>query len=142
MFIDNVITQSIVFEGNGVLKEYIGGYQDYQDAKARELSLQAAKVETSSSNDKKVISRDKSQRTVKLSYKEQRELEQLPQILADLEQEQSQLNEFLLLPDVFKDQYQQAIDAQQRINEIEESLLEQLERWEYLENKQNGLLPS
>ena len=142
MFIDNVITQSIVFEGNGALKEYIGGYQDYQDAKARELSLQAAKVDTNTGSDKKVVSRDKSQRTVKLSYKEQRELDLLPQTMADLEQEQSQLNEFLVQPDVFKDHYQQAIDAQQRINEIEESLLEQLERWEYLENKQNGLLPS
>ena len=142
MFIDNVITQSIVFEGNGTLKEYIGGYQDYQDAKARELSLQAAKVDTNMGNDKKVVNRDKSQRSVKLSYKEQRELDLLPQSMADLEQEQSQLNEFLVQPDVFKDHYQQAIDAQQRINEIEESLLEQLERWEYLENKQNGLLPS
>ena len=106
------------------------------------MSLQAAKIDTNTGSDKKVVSRDKSQRTVKLSYKEQRELDLLPQTMADLEQEQSQLNEFLVQPDVFKDHYQQAIDAQQRINEIEESLLEQLERWEYLENKQNGLLPS
>ena len=33
MFLDNVITQSIVFEGNGCLKEYVGGYEDYMDAK-------------------------------------------------------------------------------------------------------------
>ncbi len=42
MFLDNVITQSIVFEGEGRLKEYIGGYQDYADAKAREEKVQAA----------------------------------------------------------------------------------------------------
>lgn len=143
MFLDNVITQSIVFEGNGVLKEYIGGYQDYQDTKARELALQQShQAATATTDVKKTVSRDKSQRTVKLSYKEQRELDQLPQLIADLEQEQTDLNAFLLQENVFKDQYQQAIEAQQRISEIEENLLEQLERWEYLENKQNGLLPS
>lgn len=44
MFLDNVITQSIVFEGNGCLKEYIGGYEDYMDAKRREEKLQAANM--------------------------------------------------------------------------------------------------
>ena len=42
MFLDNVITQSIVFEGEGRLKEYSGGYQDYADAKAREEKVQAS----------------------------------------------------------------------------------------------------
>ena len=42
MFLDNVITQSIVFEGQGRLKEYIGGYQDYIDAKSREDKIQTA----------------------------------------------------------------------------------------------------
>ena len=42
MFLDNVITQSIVFEGKGRLKEYIGGYQDYIDAKSREDKIQTA----------------------------------------------------------------------------------------------------
>lgn len=42
MFLDNVITQSIVFEGEGRLKEYIGGYEDYLDAKKREQSMQTA----------------------------------------------------------------------------------------------------
>ena len=42
MFLDNVITQSIVFEGQGRLKEYIGGYQDYIDAKSRGDKIQTA----------------------------------------------------------------------------------------------------
>ena len=93
---------------------------------------------TNDSDSKKSAARNKSQRVVKLSFNEQRELEQLPQRLAGLEQEQADLNTFLLQTDVFKDHYQQAIDTQQRIGVIEESMLEQLERWEYLENKQNG----
>ncbi|QJQ52122.1 ABC transporter ATP-binding protein [Vitreoscilla sp. C1] len=144
MFLDNVITQSIVFEGAGVLKEYIGGYQDYQDAKARELAIIQSQntAKTNETDTKKAVARDKSARTVKLSYKEQRELDALPQTLADLEQEQSNLNALLLEPDVFKDRYQEAVAAQERIAQIEEDLLEQLDRWEYLENKQNGLMSS
>lgn len=144
MFLDNVITQSIVFEGDGVLKEYIGGYQDYQDAKAREWAIVQSQntLKTAETDSKKTVARDKSARTVKLSYKEQRQLDALPQTIANLEQEQSHLNALLLEPDVFKDRYQEAVTAQERIAQIEEDLLEQLDLWEYLENKQNGLLSS
>ena len=99
MFLDNVITQSIVFEGQGRLKEYI--------------------------------------RTVKLSYKEQRELDALPDEIAALETEQAEINAQLSDPEIFKD-YEKAGALQSRAEEIEMSLLEKLERWEWLEAKQNG----
>ena len=137
MFLDNVITQSIVFEGEGRLKEYIGGYEDYLDAKKREQAFQTAsapKTEKPSENEK---TERKANRTVKLSYKEQRELDALPEEITALENEQAELNTQLSDPEVFKD-YEKAGALQTRAEEIEMLLLEKLERWEILENKQNA----
>ncbi|MDO4227136.1 ATP-binding cassette domain-containing protein [Neisseria sp.] len=137
MFLDNVITQSIVFEGEGRLKEYIGGYEDYLDAKKREQAFQTAsapKTEKPSENEK---NERKANRTVKLSYKEQRELDALPEEITALENEQAELNTQLSDPEVFKD-YEKAGVLQTRAEEIEMLLLEKLERWEILENKKNG----
>ena len=135
MFLDNVITQSIVFEGEGRLKEYIGGYQDYIDAKSREEKTAAAPKPQTAAPEK---AKPKANRTVKLSYKEQRELESLPDELAALEAEQADLNTQLSNPDIFKD-YEKAALLQTRAEEIEIQLLEKLERWEMLETKQNSV---
>ena len=134
MFLDNVITQSIVFEGNGSLKEYIGGYQDYVDAKARESKIQAASPATAQERQPEK-EKPKANRTVKLSYKEQRELDALPDEIAALESEQAEINAALSDPEIFKD-YEKAGALQARADEIEMSLLEKLERWEMLEAKQ------
>lgn len=136
MFLDNVITQSIVFEGNGCLKEYVGGYEDYMDAKRREEKLQAANTPKNVVVDEVVKEKPKANRTVKLSYKEQRELDALPEEIAALETEQADLNAQLSDPDIFKD-YEKAGSLQSRSEEIEMLLLEKLERWEMLEEKQN-----
>ncbi len=136
MFLDNVITQSIVFEGNGSLKEYIGGYQDYVDAKARESKIQAAAV-VATPDRQPEKEKPKANRTVKLSYKEQRELDALPDEIAALEAEQAEINTALSQPDIFKD-YEKAGALQARADEIELALLEKLERWEMLEAKQSG----
>ena len=137
-FLDNVVTQSIVFKGNGVLKEYIGGYQDYIDAHKREEALQPqAKIEVKNNpvNDK---SKTKNRRNDKLSFNEQRELNALPEEIAALENEQMQLTEKLSDPDIFKNDYKQAAAWQTRIIEIEEILLQKLERWEALEARQSS----
>ena len=135
MFLDNVITQSIVFEGQGRLKEYIGGYQDYIDAKSREDKIQTASAPKAVAEPEKI--KPKANRTVKLSYKEQRELDALPDEIAALETEQAEINTQLSDPEIFKD-YEKAGALQSRAEEIEMLLLEKLERWEWLEAKQNG----
>lgn len=136
MFLDNVIAQSIVFEGNGRLKEYIGGYQDYIDAKSREAKIQTESA-PKTADAEPVKEKPKANRTVKLSYKEQRELDALPDEIAALEAEQAEINAQLSDPEIFKD-YEKAGALQSRAEEIEMLLLEKLERWELLETKQNG----
>lgn len=138
MFLDNVITQSIVFSGHGQLKEYIGGYQDYKDAKMREEAQLSANTPAPVSSEAEEKNRPKANRTVKLSYKEQRELDALPDDIAVLEAEQAELNVRLQDPLVFKNDYQAAAKWQARISAIEEALLAKLARWEMLEAKQNG----
>ncbi|HEZ3161456.1 TPA: ATP-binding cassette domain-containing protein [Neisseria meningitidis] len=136
MFLDNVITQSLVFEGNGRLKEYIGGYQDYIDAKSREAKIQTESA-PKTADAEPVKEKPKANRTVKLSYKEQRELDALPDEIAALEAEQAEINAQLSDPEIFKD-YEKAGALQSRAEEIEMLLLEKLERWELLETKRNG----
>lgn len=137
-FLDNVVTQSIVFKGNGQLKEYIGGYQDYIDAQKREQSLLTPAPTTSKNTINPDKNRQKSRRNDKLSYNEQRELASLPDELAALEAEQQELNNKLSDPEIFKNDYKLATEWQTRIAEIEELLLEKLERWETLEAKQKN----
>lgn len=136
-FLDNVVTQSIVFSGNGQLKEYIGGYQDYINAQKREQSLQVPlNITNKANNNTADKTRPKNRRSEKLSFNEQRELDSLPDTIAALEEEQTELNKKLSDPEIFKNDYKQAAQWQARVAEIEELLLKNLERWETLEAKQ------
>ncbi|MCV2502970.1 MAG: ATP-binding cassette domain-containing protein, partial [Neisseriaceae bacterium] len=97
--LDNVITQSIVFEGNGILTNYIGGYKDYQLAKERNQknNNQVPELKTKKSNTNPIPVK---KTATKLSFNEKRELESLPEEIETLENEETQLNEKLLQPDV------------------------------------------
>ncbi|MXR37200.1 ATP-binding cassette domain-containing protein [Craterilacuibacter sinensis] len=136
-FLDNVVTQTIVFEGDGRLEEYPGGYQDWVDTKARMAAMkpaEAAAKPVAASAAK--AERNKASRN-KLSFNETRELTQLPDEIAALEGEQAELTQKLLDPAVFREQPQQAHAWQLRIEEIELAMLDKLARWEELEAKQN-----
>lgn len=135
-FLDNVVTQSIVFQGNGHLKEYIGGYQDYMDAKRREEALHTPPKASTKPNQTDDKSKNKNRRSDKLSFNEQRELNALPDEISALEQEQIELNLKLSDPEIFKNDYKLAAEWQMRISTIEELLLQKLERWEALEARQ------
>ncbi|GGP24536.1 ATP-binding cassette domain-containing protein [Silvimonas amylolytica] len=134
-FLDNVVTQVVAFEGEGVLLENAGGYSDWQQARERMLKARAA---TQQAAVRKEPVAEKSQersrqRPARLSFNEQRELDRLPDEIAALEQEQTQLNEALLNPDIYRTDPHKAREMQIRVETIETSLLEKLERWEQLE---------
>lgn len=139
-FMDNVVTSTWVFDGKGNIAEYIGGYQDYllqrpddkvvdqkSDVKKAQAKAEAEKAATQS-NVKKV----------KLSYKDQRELEQLPAEIEKLEVEQAELSDKLADGSWFVSDADAATQASQRLAEIEELLLEKLERWDELEQMSKG----
>lgn len=140
-FMDNVVTQTWVFDtdkqGNGIIHEYVGGYEDYLIQHQRFLDKQP-KPDQSSEPAKKIEKTqpdaDKKTQKRKLSYKEQRELEALPGEIADLENEQAQLSAKLADGSWFNSDLEAATLASQRLIELDELLLTKLERWDQLES--------
>jgi ATP-binding cassette subfamily F protein uup len=133
-FLDNVVTQTIVFEPNGQLIENVGGYQDWIDAKERMLASRAEPSKVVSAKESKPAERVKTQKS-KLSFNETRELENLPKEIAQLEQEQAELQQSLLDPAIYRDSADKAKAMQARIDEIDAMILIKMERWEELEAK-------
>jgi ATP-binding cassette subfamily F protein uup len=127
-FLDNVVTQTLAAEGDGVWKEYVGGYSDYL---RQRRPLVEEKVE-------KAPATARERTSLKLSYKETRELEAFPAGIEALEAEQHALAAKMSEPEYYK-QPPEALRADQaRSAEIERLLLEKLERWEALEAKKRG----
>jgi ATP-binding cassette subfamily F protein uup len=137
-FLDNVVTQVIAFEGDGKLVENPGGYDDWVAARNRAQVAEAKAMPKPDTAKSSPAPARNTQRAVKLSYNETRELERLPAELEALESEQAALQEKLLDPNIYRDDPKQAADWQSRIEEIDLALLEKLERWEMLEKKQRG----
>ncbi|NNH00585.1 ATP-binding cassette domain-containing protein [Acinetobacter sp. ANC 5414] len=133
-FMDNVVTSTWVFDGKGNIDEYIGGYQDYLEQRPDQT------VVDQKSDVKKALAKAEAAapKKVKLSYKDQRALEQLPAEIEALEKEQAELNEQLADGSLFVKDADAAAQASQRLAEIDELLLEKLERWDELENLTQG----
>ncbi|NOZ98005.1 MAG: ATP-binding cassette domain-containing protein [Gammaproteobacteria bacterium] len=137
-FMDNVVTSTWVFDGKGGIEEYVGGYQDYllqrpnQTVVDQKSDVKKAQAKAEAN---KVVAPTKK---VKLSFKDQRELEQLPAEIEKLEAEQSTLSDQLADGSWFVKDAAAATQASQRLAEIEEQLLEKLERWDELENLSKG----
>ncbi|PMQ15174.1 ABC transporter ATP-binding protein uup [Janthinobacterium sp. AD80] len=132
-FLDNVVTQVIVAEGEGKWREFVGGYTDWERVRTLPIatapaSKPAVKVEAAAP-----VAKQK-----KLSYKEQRELEELPKLIAKLEDEQSVLAAELSHPDFYKKTPAEGKRLNARVAEIEGELLEALEKWEQIEARANA----
>lgn len=128
-FMDNVVTSTWVFDGKGHIDEYIGGYQDYLEQRPDD------KVVDQKSDVKKALAKaDAAPKKAKLSYKDQRALEQLPAEMEALEKEQAEINASLADGSLFISDADKAMTLSNRLTEIDELLLEKLERWEELEN--------
>ena len=136
-FLDNVVTQVIVAEGDGLWREYVGGYSDWE--RVRHRSANVVSTEAVKSTVKSVAAppavKDKPK---KLSFKEQRELEQLPVLIASLESEQTEISAKLADAELYRNQADQAQKLNQRFAEIDALLMSSLERWEAMEERAKG----
>jgi ATP-binding cassette subfamily F protein uup len=138
-FIDNVVTQVIVSEQNGVWQEYAGGYEDWQNTKKRMAELATSTNKTApkpsapaaSTNTKKP-----SEKANKLNYNESRELAALPEALQQLEQEQAALTAELSDGSLYVNAPEKAVIISNRLSDIDALILEKMTRWEVLESKQ------
>ena len=131
-FLENTVTQVIAFEGNGQLDEFGGGYDDWKRFTDQQVGKSAtAKPKTEPSP--RPITPKPAQ--AKLSYKEQHELETLPDRIQVLETEQSSINTTLADTDIYRNDPQRVKALQSRLGNIESELEQALARWEELESR-------
>jgi ATP-binding cassette subfamily F protein uup len=147
-FLDNVVTSTIAWEGDeapGLWREYEGGYQDWkvQQARARAArevagAAAAAPAPTPARKAAAPVVADSPAPAarVKLSFKEQRELTQLPDLIEALEKEQASVSALLSDGRLYTSDPQRAAEAQARHAEIDGLLLDAMARWEALDAKQ------
>jgi ATP-binding cassette subfamily F protein uup len=126
-FLDNVVTQTIAYEGEGKWKEYVGGYSDWERMRANP----APEAKPSAA----APAAPPPSRPRKLSYNESRELEGLPAALEALEREQADLAAKLADPATYQDRATDVRAMNARHEEIEAELTRLLARWEELESR-------
>lgn len=130
-FLDNVVTEVLAPEGNGLWREYVGGYSDWQHYKPKVEPV----VKKAESVDK-VVPRRPKQSKVKLSYKENKELETLPEHLMQLEAKRDELISSMNAPDYYTNHNAQEIKEQtELLQNLEAQINQGYQRWEELENK-------
>ncbi|MFT5642845.1 MAG: ATP-binding cassette subfamily F protein uup, partial [Janthinobacterium sp.] len=132
-FLDNVVTQVIVSEGEGKWREYVGGYSDWE----RQRPSPAAAIKAQAKAEP-VAAIAPAAKQKKLSYKEQRELDELPKLIAALEDEQAVIAGQLAAPDFYKKSPAEGKRLNARVAEIESQLLTALETWEVIEARTKG----
>ncbi len=128
-FLNNVVTSTIVFE-DGEVNEYVGGYDEWRAAVDRRRQAGAAK---SPHREKKALSKPTQVVAQKLSYNDQRELKQLPNIIEKLESEINELHEQMSDPDFYQSGGEQIAAKSAKLGELEKSLTAAYARWESLE---------
>jgi ATP-binding cassette subfamily F protein uup len=127
-FLNNVVTSTLVFEGEGRVQEYVGGYDDWlRQSKATAAAASPAPLPA---QDKQ---RDRMVRPRKLTFKEERELEALPERIGELEGEQEKLHLTLADPEFYRSAGTEVVRLNARLAEIEQELAQAYCRWEELE---------
>ena len=131
-FLDNVVTQTLVAEGDGVWREYVGGYSDWMAHRTARIRDAAAATTTSATQDK-AVTRIGRPPAVKLTFKEQRELAALPAELEALEREQHALTATMCAPDYHKHDAAAMKADRARAEDVEHLLAQKFERWAALD---------
>jgi ATP-binding cassette subfamily F protein uup len=128
-FIDAVVTSTLVFEGNGIISECAGGYQDW----LREKAMAGQEVMATSAEGPSAKKPKQKSAAGKRSYKLQRELEQLPGTIERLEKEIEALHTLLADPELYRENAARVPDLKEQLSAREHELEQVFERWEELE---------
>jgi ATP-binding cassette subfamily F protein uup len=128
-FLDNVVTSTLAFEGNGEVYEYVGGYEDWLRQSRKNKSQPGAKKQLN-----KEIKETKKDSTTKakLSYNDQRELDGLPKKIETLEAEQTKLQNDMAAEGFYKKEKSDVDKVLARLSELEKELETVYQRWEEL----------
>ncbi|WP_047678889.1 MULTISPECIES: ABC transporter ATP-binding protein [Xenorhabdus] len=138
-FVDNSVTECWIFEGNGEINNYVGGYFDAQQQRAQTVSLRQSSVKKERVEAKPVKAKETTKcSNNKISYHLLRELEQLPSLLETLEQEIEQLQTQVSDPEFFSQSYEITQNVLQKLADKEQKLEKAFDRWQELEMMKNG----
>jgi ATP-binding cassette subfamily F protein uup len=129
-FINNVVTSTLALDGEGRVAEYVGGYDDWlrQSRQRTDVPTAAVRVE-----EKKEPARPVAAKQRKLTFKEQKELDELPKRLEELETEQRKLQADLADPAFYRDSGNKVAGATARLENVEKEQAAAFKRWEELE---------
>jgi ATP-binding cassette subfamily F protein uup len=144
VFLDNIVTSTLVLEGDGRVAEYVGGYEDYLRAShaAAALAEQAlARMATRPDGAASPRAEPAEQRGVstwkRMSYMEQRDFDGLPARIEALEAEQSQVQATVAAPDFYKESADVITKALARLDELQVTLLAAYARWDDLDSRRS-----
>jgi ATP-binding cassette subfamily F protein uup len=130
-FLDNVVTSVFVFEGAGMVSEFVGGYSDwlrYDQQNKQQIASEKKISDAEKKTAKPVVTKK-----TKLSYKEQKELETLPDLIDELETTQAALTEQISSPTFYQQPKEFTAKVLAELNLIEEKLERAFVRWNELE---------
>jgi len=136
-FIDNVVTSTLVFEAGGRVTEYVGGYEDWlrqRDTIPRVTPAAKAAPAAPPGAAAGARPRPKAPRK-KLSYREQQEFDELPAAIHALEEEQRRLQAAIAGPDFFKEPADAIARTLARADEVQDTLLVAMQRWDELDSR-------
>ena len=139
-FLDNVVTQTIVFEGNGLLREYAGGFSDWMEYQARRNATKDAAPQRTAPPS--APARPARTNALRLNFNEQRELAALPAGIEALETEAAALRDRFANPDVYREGAASIKALQDRLTSCEAELAAAYTRWEALETRNAALAAS
>lgn len=125
-FINNVVTSTLAFEGNGAFNSYVGGYNDWLRQRTQQLNQTSKPKKTDNRINKKAA---------KLSYKDQLELDALPDQIEKLEIEIADISQQMSDSDFFKGARDKVQKTENRLSELQNQLSHCYESWEILENQ-------
>jgi ATP-binding cassette subfamily F protein uup len=134
VFLNNVVTSTLVFEGEGRVNEYVGGYDDWLSQRKVSSGESASKSSAVKPEPEKRTPVAPSSKPKKLSYKDQRELDTLPKLIEQLEGELEKLQMTVADPAFYKRPKDDKAKVQQQLQETEAALNEAYGRWEALES--------
>ena len=140
-FLDNVVTQTIAYEGDATWRDYVGGYEDWLEQSAKNKPKEKAPAEPqkskteASENKATEEQKPRTPRSNRISPWEQKELDELPEKIAELETKQEALSEQLSDPDTYTDGSDKAQEIQDELDKLSKELEKLFERWEFLESK-------
>ncbi|WP_019530191.1 ATP-binding cassette domain-containing protein [Dasania marina] len=133
-FMDNVVSSTLVFEGDGVVNDYVGGYEDWIRQTGGFAAIREKRAQLQKQQEKQSVTQKAAvtSKPTKLSYKLQRELDELPSLIEDLEAQQQALQVVTVAPDFYQQEQAVVNTKLQQLAAIDQRLQQAYERWEAL----------